>query len=105
MAAIVEARYEGQHLVLNQPLDLPEGQQVRVTIEPIEPPAGQQIVAAWRASGVIGAWAHRKPKSTSARWARQLRRKASQRARWRQVAGTVSAHTGLAFETDCIRAR
>jgi hypothetical protein len=53
----------------------------RVTIEPIEPPAGQQIVAAWRASGVIGAWAHRKPKSTSARWARQLRRKASQRAR------------------------
>ncbi len=81
MVTIVEARYEGQHLVLDHPLDLPDGQRVRVTIEPIGSPAGQQIVAAWRASGVIGAWAHRKPKSTSTRWARQLRRKASQRAR------------------------
>jgi hypothetical protein len=89
MAAIVEARYEGQHLVLNQPLDLPEGQQVRVTIVPIGSPAGQQIVAGWHASGVIGAWAHRKPKSTSTRWARQLRRKASQECVRRQGAGTV----------------
>ncbi len=81
MITTVEARYEGQHLVLEQPLDLPEGQRVRVTIEPLEAPAGQQVVAAWRAAGVIGAWAHRKPKTASARWARQLRRKANQRIR------------------------
>lgn len=82
MGITVEAKYEGQQIVLDAPLNLPEGQRVRVTIEPIETPSvGQQIVARWRAAGVIGAWARRKPKRSSTQWARQLRRKAGRRAR------------------------
>jgi len=80
MSIIVEARYQARQLVLEQPLSLPEGQRVRVTIEPIdETPVGQQIVAQWREAGVIGAWANRRETLSSAQWARQLRRQASRR--------------------------
>ena len=60
MSITVEARYQACQLLLEQPLSLPEGQRVRVTIEPIDDaPVGQQIVAQWRKAGVIGAWATR----------------------------------------------
>ncbi|BCW95044.1 MAG: antitoxin family protein [Fimbriimonadales bacterium] len=82
MSITVEAKYEGQRIVLENPLDLPDGQRVRVTIEPIDSPTiGQQIVAKWRAAGVIGAWAHRNPSRESTRWARQLRRRAGRQTR------------------------
>lgn len=78
----VEARYQGQQLILDAPLNLPEGQRVRVTIETMETPTiGQRIMAQWRESGVIGAWASRKTQTPSSRWARELRVKASRRKR------------------------
>jgi predicted DNA-binding antitoxin AbrB/MazE fold protein len=82
MSIIVEARCRARQLLLEQPLNLPEGQRVRVAIEPIDDtPVGQQIVAHWRAVGVIGAWANRRLSVSSTRWARQLRQRASRRAR------------------------
>jgi len=82
MSITVEARYKEQQLVLETPLNLPEGQRVRVTIEPVDEPSwGQRTIAQWEQAGVIGAWAHRKPKTSSAVWARQLRTKASRRQR------------------------
>jgi predicted DNA-binding antitoxin AbrB/MazE fold protein len=82
MSITVEARYQACQLLLEQPLSLPEGQRVRVTIEPIDDaPVGQQIVAQWRTAGVIGAWATRRQAVSSAQWARQLRTRASRRTR------------------------
>jgi predicted DNA-binding antitoxin AbrB/MazE fold protein len=82
MPITVEARYKACQLILEKPLSLPEGQRVRVTIEPIdEPSAGQKIVAQWRAAGVIGAWANRRHAVSSSVWARQLRKRASRRQR------------------------
>ena len=78
MRIVVEARYTARQRLLN----LPDGQRVRVAIEPIDDaPLGQQIVAHWRAAGVIGAWANRRASVPSTRWARQLRQRASHRAR------------------------
>lgn len=77
-----EARYEGRYLVLEEPLNLPEGQRVRVTIVPVEDlTAGQRVVAQWRQAGVVGAWAHQKPDVPSTRFARLLRQKAIRRRR------------------------
>ncbi len=82
MSITVEARYRACQLILDQPLSLPEGQRVRVTIEPIDDaPIGQKIVAQWRAAGVIGAWATRRKAIDSTQWARQLRKRASRRMR------------------------
>jgi len=82
MSIIVEARYKARQLLLEQPLNLPDGQRVRVTIEPIDnAPVGEQIVAHWHATGVIGAWANRRASAPSTRWARQLRQRASRRTR------------------------
>lgn len=82
MIITAEARYIGRTLVLEEPLNLPEGQRVRVTIEAVEEPTvGQRIVAQWQREGVIGAWANRKPNTPSTKWARQLRARASRRAR------------------------
>ena len=82
MRIVVEDRYTARQLLLEQPLNLPDGQRVRVAIEPIDDaPVGQQIVAHWRAAGVIGAWANRRASVPSTRWARQLRQRASRRAR------------------------
>jgi predicted DNA-binding antitoxin AbrB/MazE fold protein len=82
MRIVVEARYTARQLLLEQPLNLPDGQRVRVATEPIDDaPVGQQIVAQWRAAGVIGAWANRRVSVPSTRWARQLRQRASHRAR------------------------
>lgn len=82
MRIVVEARYTARQRLLEQPLNLPDGQRVRVAIEPIDDaPVGQQIVAQWRAAGVIGAWANRHASVPSMRWARQLRQRASHRAR------------------------
>ena len=78
MRIVVEARYTARQRLLN----LPDGQRVRVAIEPIDDtPVGQQIVAQWRAAGVIGAWATHRESVPSTRWARQLRQRASHRAR------------------------
>lgn len=82
MGVTVEARYKGRYLILDQSLSLPEGQRVRVTIEPIdEVTVGQRIVDQWRAAGVIGVWEERSKTLSSAQWARRLRKKTSQRTR------------------------
>ena len=82
MRIVVEARYTARQRLLEQPLNLPDGQRVRVAIEPIDDAlVGQQIVAHWRAAGVIGAWATRRESVPSTRGARQLRQRASHRAR------------------------
>ena len=82
MSIIVEARYKARQLLLEQPLNLPDGQRVRIVVEPIDDaPFGEQIVARWRAAGVIGAWANRRAPVPSTRWARQLRQRASRRTR------------------------
>jgi predicted DNA-binding antitoxin AbrB/MazE fold protein len=82
MSITVEARYKERHLILEQPLSLPEGQRVRVTIEPIdEVPVGQKMVTQWREAGVIGAWANRRQAVPSTQWARQLHKRASRRTR------------------------
>ncbi|MGQ9657544.1 MAG: antitoxin family protein [Fimbriimonadales bacterium] len=80
MGITVEARYKGRHLILDQSLSLPEGQRVRVTIEPIdEVTVGQRIVDQWREAGVIGVWKARGKTLSSAQWARRLRKRVSQR--------------------------
>lgn len=82
MSITVEARYEKHQLLLESPLDLPEGQRVRVTIELVEEPTfGQRLLAMWHRAGVIGAWSARKPATSSDSWARLLRRRASRRER------------------------
>lgn len=81
MSIIVEARYRARQLLLEQPLNLPDGQRVCVVIEPIDnAPVGQQIVAHWRAAGIISAWTSRRASVPSMRWARQMRQRASHRA-------------------------
>jgi len=48
----VHARYEGQCPILEEPLSLPERQQVRVGIELIqESTLEQQILGCWREAG------------------------------------------------------
>lgn len=72
----IKAHFDGKVLVPEEPLDLPSGKRVVVTVEPVvETPA--PTIRDLLASGAVGGWKTRTDIADSSEFARQLR------GRWR----------------------
>ena len=80
---IEEGKVNNGHIVLSKPLALPEGTEVRVQIEPIDPENTQNTAAEknedFANQPFFGMWADREDMRDSVAWLRKEREKWQQR--------------------------
>ncbi len=84
MALIIgEGKVNNGHIVLSNPLSLPEGTKVRIQIEPIDPDNTQSTATKenedFANQPFFGMWADRKDMRDSVAWLRKEREKWQQR--------------------------
>lgn len=88
MALIIEGKVNNGHIVLSKPLSLPEGTEVRVQIEPVDPAIVSDDDSQDKDSdesedfanlSCFGMWANREDMRDSVAWVRKQREKWQER--------------------------